>query len=66
MHFLIGGAVASLVALLLRDYIPDIRALAYSPPCCVSAGLAEETQKVSTTCLLHDDIICRVSPESIR
>lgn len=62
----VGGAVSALVALLLRDYIPDVHAMAYSPPCCISSGLADELEKITTTCVLHDDIICRVTPESIR
>ena len=62
----LGGAVSSLLALLLRDYIPTVKALAFSCPCFVSAGLAERMEGVVYTCALRDDIICRVSPESIR
>lgn len=62
----LGGAVASLLALLLRDYIPSIKALAYSPPCFLSSGLAEKMESFVHSCVLHDDIISRVSPESIR
>ncbi|CAM9160256.1 unnamed protein product, partial [Ectocarpus fasciculatus] len=62
----LGGAVSSLLALLLKDFIPSVKALAFSPPCFLSAGLAEKMEPLVHSCVLHDDIICRVSPESIR
>jgi hypothetical protein len=63
---LAGGAVAALVAYLLRRFIPEVRALCYSPPSVLSRGLADEMNDYVVSCTLHDDIISRVTPESIR
>lgn len=58
--------MAALVAYLLRRFIPEVRALCYSPPSVLSRGLADEMNDYVVSCTLHDDIISRVTPDSIR
>jgi hypothetical protein len=62
----LGGAVATLVAYLLRSI--SIRAVcyAYGSPCCVDALTSDVMREYVTTVILHDDLITRITPASIR
>lgn len=62
----LGAAVASLLCALLRPWVPDIRCLAYGCPAVMDAKLADSLRDCVTTIALHDDVIPRLSPVSIR
>lgn len=51
---------------LLASRIPNIRCITYGSPCCVDAVIASELKDRVTSIVLHDDIISRVTPQSIR
>lgn len=62
----LGGSVAALTTFLLHTVMPDVRCVTYGCPSCVSDSLADEMRSYVTSVVLHDDIICRITPNSIR
>lgn len=65
----LGGAVATLLGLLVKNDMPDSGSLhvyAYGPPSCVDFGLADTMEQFVTTVVLHDDIVPRLTPTSCR
>ena len=64
----LGGAVAALLTLLLEGCIPSIRCITYGCPSCVdslTADLMLKSRRVLSV-VLRDDVICRITPQSIR
>jgi len=64
----LGGAVAALLTSLLEGYIPSIRCITYGCPSCVdslTADLMLKSRRILSV-VLRDDVICRITPQSIR
>ncbi|XWS31451.1 hypothetical protein CRYUN_Cryun23aG0077300 [Craigia yunnanensis] len=69
----LGAATASLLAIMLikrkkmeLGFSPDIvSAVGYATPPCVSKGLAEICSDFVTTIVMQDDIVPRLSAESL-
>ena len=73
-----GGSVAALLGALVKrhfefnlpkKFIEDeetMRVYSYGSPACVDAKLADYVQSYVTNCVLHDDVIPRLTPTSIR
>lgn len=69
----LGGAIASLLAIMLRKksskelgFSPDIvSAVGYGTPPCLSRELAESCSKYVTTVVMQDDIVPRLSAASL-
>ena len=77
----LGGAVASLLGVLMLKHfdkhIPEmveslqggndfLRVYGYGTPSCVDASLADSTRSFVTNVVLHDDVVPRLTPTSIR
>jgi len=76
----LGGGVAALLGTLVRRHLEAIfeadgscmhiddalRVYGYGTPACVDAGLADETASYVTSCVLHDDVVPRLTATSIR
>jgi len=62
----LGGAVGSLLTLLLKERIPDIRCWTYGSPCCVDKTLADQMKSCVTSVVLRDDAVSRFTPQSMR
>lgn len=62
----LGGAVASMLTYMLQDLIPTIRSVGFACPSCVDAVISDELRDRVTTVILHDDIVARITPHSIR
>jgi len=62
----LGGAVGAMATYLLKDYITNIKCLAFASPSCVDSTIADELRDRVTSVVLHDDVICRLTPQSIR
>eukprot|EP01041_Mallomonas_annulata_P006796 gene6796-13763_t len=64
----LGAAVCVLMTALLRTRVPGLRCWAYGCPSCVDAQLADELRDegVLTSVVLHDDVVPRLTPSSIR
>lgn len=60
------GGVAALLTYLLSMDIPNIRCFTFGSPSCVSKDIAESLDQYVTSVVLHDDIVSRVTPQSIR
>jgi len=50
----------------LRNDSDLLRVYGYGSPACVDAKLSDNVQPYVTTCVLHDDVIPRLTPTSIR
>jgi len=64
----LGGAVAALLTSLLEGWIPSIRCITYGCPSCVdslTADLMLKSRRILSV-VLRDDVICRITPQSIR
>ncbi|CAM9852052.1 unnamed protein product, partial [Hapterophycus canaliculatus] len=63
----LGGGVAALLTLLLKPVYPTVRALAISPPGgLVSEGACREaTEAMVTSVVLNDDVVPRMSAQTI-
>lgn len=59
----LGAACAALMALRLREALPDIRVYGFAPPCCVSESIADDPWcKEHILCLINrDDVVARAS-----
>lgn len=64
----LGAAVCAVLAALLLDRFPGIRCWAYGCPSCVGDLLAGDyrLRAAVTSVVLHDDVIPRLTPNSIR
>lgn len=62
----LGAAVAVLMVSLLKDWIPLVRAVVYGCPSCVDDATADDLWSRVSSVVLHDDVICRITPQSIR
>ena len=74
----LGGSVAALLGTLVKRHMEihlseDILACqdllhvySYGSPACVDANLSDSTKCYATNCVLHDDVIPRLTPTSIR
>ena len=62
----LGGAVATLLAVLLRPVLPGVRAVGFSTPSCASEALARHCRDFATHVVLHDDVIPRITPRGLR
>lgn len=74
----LGGSVAALLGTLIKKHLqsklplqvlacPDIlHVYSYGSPSCVNALLSDSAQSYVTNCVLHDDVIPRLTPTSIR
>lgn len=51
---------------MLRDRIPDIKCITYGCPSCVDSVISDELKDCVTSVILRDDIISRITPQSIR
>mmetsp|Transcript_71 Transcript_71/g.162 ORF Transcript_71/g.162 Transcript_71/m.162 type:complete len:685 (+) Transcript_71:143-2197(+) len=61
----LGAGVASILSVLLRPKYPQLRCLAFSPPGCVlSENLAIESENFTTSFVVNDDIIARITVEN--
>jgi hypothetical protein len=60
-----GGAVAALLAMMLRCSIPDVRCFAYGPPACACAALSKATEGYIHSMVYCDDVIPRVSIQNV-
>ena len=64
---LVGAAVAALITYMFHEVgITNLHCYAYAPPSFVDAATADKMHAFVTTVILHDDIIPRVTPQSIR
>lgn len=64
----LGGAVAALLTFLLEGCMPSIQCITYGCPSCVdslTADLMLRSRRVLSV-VLRDDVICRITPQSIR
>jgi hypothetical protein len=67
----LGGAVAALVTYMLKisdsniDF-NDIHCFSYASPCCVDEGTAEDMKSIVTNVVLHDDVVPRLTPTTLR
>lgn len=74
----LGGAVAMLLGVLMLKHIEEsstetfesdddfLRVYGYGTPSCVDASLADSTRSFVTNVILHDDVVPRLTPTSIR
>ena len=62
----LGGAVAALVTYLLKPALPSVRCITYGCPSCVDATISDELRKSVLSVVLRDDVISRITPQSIR
>lgn len=62
----LGGGIAAMVTFLLQNYIPTVRCVTYGCPSCVDAKISDDLHYNVLNVVLHDDIISRVTPQSIR
>mmetsp|Transcript_42595 Transcript_42595/g.54764 ORF Transcript_42595/g.54764 Transcript_42595/m.54764 type:complete len:909 (+) Transcript_42595:96-2822(+) len=64
----LGGGVASLFGILLKNAIPNaqIRVVTFGCPACMDGMLAEQVAAYTTSVVLHDDVVPRISPRSVR
>jgi len=73
----LGGAVAMLLGVLMLKHIDKqcpslsydddfLRVYGYGSPSCVDASLADSSRSFVTNVVLHDDVVPRLTPTSIR
>ncbi|KAL3793242.1 hypothetical protein HJC23_000784 [Cyclotella cryptica] len=62
----LGGGIAAMLGLMLRQKFPTLRCLCFSPPGCVfSERTAQESKNYACTYVLHNDVVPRLSYESM-
>ena len=62
----LGAGVAAVLGLMLKQQYPSLYCLCFSPPGCVfSERTARESKKYAVSYVLHDDIVPRLSYESL-
>lgn len=67
----LGGAIAAMLTYLLVSTstgspIPSAHAVTFGCPACISADIADELSKHVLAVILRDDVIARITPQSIR
>jgi len=62
----LGGAVGSLLTLLLQERITGTHCWTYGSPCCVDKTLADQLKTCVTSVVLRDDAVSRFTPQSMR
>lgn len=62
----LGGAVAALVTFMLQSAIPSVSCITYGCPSCVDAATSDLLRKRVLSVVLHDDVISRITPQTIR
>jgi hypothetical protein len=64
----VGGAIAALTGVLLRGegITRGMRCFAFGAPACMNEALARDCEAFTTTLILHDDVIPRITPHAIR
>lgn len=66
----LGGGVAALFTTLLKERfrLPDdrIHCYAFGSPACVNDNLAAKCENNVTAVVLHDDLVPRIGPSSVR
>eukprot|EP01038_Epipyxis_sp_PR26KG_P009273 gene9273-12493_t len=62
----LGGAVAALLTFMLLDIIGGVRCVTYGCPSCVDASTSDLLKSHVINIVLHDDVISRITPHSIR
>lgn len=62
----LGAGVAAVLGLMLRRRFPSLYCLCFSPPGCVfTSGIAAESKKFCCSFVLHDDLVPRLSYDSL-
>jgi sn1-specific diacylglycerol lipase len=62
----LGAGCAALLSFMLRSKYPDLKCLCFSPPgCTLSKNMADSCKEYLTTYVLDDDIIPRLSLQSL-
>ncbi|EJK46551.1 hypothetical protein THAOC_34774 [Thalassiosira oceanica] len=62
----LGAGVAAVLGLMLRQQFPNLHCLCFSPPGCVfTSGMAAESKKFCCSFVLHDDLVPRLSYDSL-
>lgn len=62
----LGGAVAALLTYLLIGVAPTVQCVTYGCPSCVDAATSDLLKGRVLSVVLHDDVISRITPQSIR
>ncbi len=62
----LGGGVAALLTYMLKSAIPNIYCVTYGSPSCVDAATADVLKSHVLSIINHDDVISRITPQSIR
>ncbi len=58
--------MAALLTHMLRTAIPTVTCVSYGCPSCVDAATADLLRSHVLTVINHDDVISRITPQSIR
>lgn len=62
----LGAGVACCLMALLKDLMPAATAVVFACPSCMDAQTADSLKDRILSVILHDDIVCRITPSSIR
>ena len=62
----LGAGIAALLAMMLQHRVPDIQAVCFAPPACVSSDLCERYASHITSVILDKDIVPRFSLAAAR
>jgi hypothetical protein len=62
----LGGAVAALLTYLVQGTIPNVNCVTYGCPSCVDAATSDLLKRRVLSVVLHDDVISRITPQTIR
>lgn len=62
----LGGAVAALMTYMLQSAVPNVNCVTYGCPSCVDAATSDLLKERVLSVVLHDDVISRITPQSIR
>ena len=62
----LGGSVAALLTYMLQTALPTVRCITYGCPSCVDAVTSDILRERVISVVLHDDVISRITPQTIR